>query len=143
MLRFSLVIAGILISLQVPAQKFEPGLWKSRTTLRLNGIPMPDSRADNCITDKQAKNARATIEEELKKQGCFLTKWEVKKEKLDADVKCDNENLEANGKLQGPFSEKEYDLKGEAKGKYKRILPSVAAITMTGEWVADKECDVK
>lgn len=143
MRRFSVVLLGTFLALQTPAQEFEPGLWKSRTTLRLNGIPMPDSRAENCITDKQAKNARATIEYELKKQGCFLTKWEVKKENLDADVKCDNQDLEANGKLRGPFSEKEYDLRGEAKGKYKRILPSVASITMTGEWVADKECDVK
>ncbi|MCC2677825.1 MAG: hypothetical protein K0R29_401 [Pseudobdellovibrio sp.] len=143
MLRFSVVLLGILISLQAPAQKFVPGLWKSRTTLRLNGIPMPDSRSENCISDTQAKDARATLEEELKKQGCFLTKWQVNNKNLEADVKCDNQNLLANGKLSGPFTESKYELRGEAKGKYKRALPSIAAITMTGEWVADKECDVK
>lgn len=140
---FSLIVLGFLIGLAAQAQKFVPGLWKSRTTLRLNGIPMPDSRAENCITGKQAKDARATIEDELKKQGCFLTKWEVNNKNLDADVKCDNQNLLANGKLYGPFDEKKYELRGEAKGKYKRALPSIAAITMTGEWVADKDCDIK
>lgn len=140
---FNLLLLGILFSLQAPAQKFVPGLWKSRTTLRLNGIPMPDSRAENCITNKQAKNARATIENQLKSQGCYLTKWEVKEKNLDADVKCDNKDLEANGKLRGPFSERKYDLKGEARGKYKRILPSIAAITLTGEWVEEKDCDIQ
>ena len=96
---------------------------------------MPDSQAENCITGEKATNPKTSIESELKKQGCTLSNWTVKKQKLNADLKCDNKDVNASGKLTGDFTSKKYDLKGDAKGLYKRVLPSSAAFNLTGEWV--------
>ena len=117
------------------AQSFEPGLWTSKESLELNGLPLPASTDEECITPDQAKDAKATIAKELKKKGCSLTKWTYKNQKLDAAINCDNKDMKAAGNLSGKFSEKSYDLTGEAKGTYQEILPATAILKLSGQWV--------
>lgn len=117
------------------AQSFEPGLWTSKESLELNGLPLPSSTDEECITANQAKDAKATIEKELKKHKCSLTKWIYKNQRLDASIKCKNNEMDAVGKLQGSFTSKSYDLTGEAKGTYQEILPAVAVLKLSGQWV--------
>lgn len=131
-----LLASILLMSLRVNAQSFEPGLWKSKESLELNGIPLPTSSDEECITKDQAKDAKATIEKELKRKGCLVTKWAFKNQRLDAAIKCDNNDMEATGKLSGPITSKSYDLKGEAKGTYKQLLPAVAQLVLTGQRVS-------
>ena len=84
-----LIIAMLLqIPIQLFAQSFEPGLWKSKESLELNGVSLPDFKAEECITPSQAKDSKATIEKELKRRGCSLTKWMVKDQKLDGLAAC-------------------------------------------------------
>jgi hypothetical protein len=130
----------ILLSLgaKANAQSFQSGLWKSKSSFKLNGIPMPSSEDENCISKAEAKNAKASIENALKKQGCTLNHWIVKDKQLTADLACKNKDVEATGKLSGEISKKSYDLKGEAKGKYKQAIPSVASMELTGEWAGEK-----
>lgn len=123
------------IPIQLFAQSFEPGLWKSKESLELNGVSLPDFKAEECITPSQAKDSKATIEKELKRRGCSLTKWMVKDQKLDAAIICKNENMDAVGNLKGEFSSKSYNLNGEANGTFKEILPAVAVLKLSGQWV--------
>ncbi len=120
------------------AQSFEPGLWTSKDSIELNGLQLPESTGEECITESQAKDVKTTIEKELKKKGCSLTKWTVKNKKLEAALSCKNNKMEAVGKLHGVFSSKSYDLQGEAKGTIKQILPAEAVLKFTGQWV--KSC---
>ena len=131
-----LMTSVLLFNVQLFAQSFVPGLWKSKESLELNGIPLPSSSDEECISKEQAKDAKATIEKELKRKGCSLTKWTHKNNNLDAEIKCDNKDMTATGKLSGPFTTKSYKLKGEAKGTYKDFLPAVADLELTGERIA-------
>ena len=128
----------LLTALHVSAESFTPGLWKSKESLTLNGIPLPSSEGEECLTKAQTKDAKVTIEKELQKKGCSLTKWSLKNKKLEASIKCDNDDMEATGNLRGDFSSKSYELKGEAKGKYKKALPAVAQLKLSGQWM--KSC---
>ncbi|AZZ36293.1 hypothetical protein CIK05_05645 [Bdellovibrio sp. qaytius] len=123
-------------SVQIWAQSFEAGLWKSKESLELNGIPLPSSSDEECITKEQAKDAKATIEKELKKKGCTLTKWNYKNQNLDAAITCNNKDMVASGKLTGPFTSKSYKLTCEATGTYKDVLPAVAELKLSGERVS-------
>jgi len=133
-----MLISLTIFSAQIFAQSFEPGLWKFKSKLNVSMLSLPESASEECITAKQAKDAKETIEKELKKQGCKITEWIVKNKNLDASISCDNINFNAAGKLGGEFSRKTYNLKGEAKGKIKKTLPATAKINLSGEWV--KEC---
>lgn len=133
-----LFISFLIFTAQTSAQSFDPGLWKSKESLELNGLPLPASSDEECITASQAKDAKATIEKELKKKGCSLTKWVVKNQKLDAAINCKNNDMDAVGTLYGKFSSKSYDLQGVAKGTYQQILPAVAVLKLSGQWV--KSC---
>lgn len=133
-----LLFIFILFShLQLQAQSFQAGLWKSKESLKVNGIPLPSSSDEECITKDQAKDAKATIEKELKRKGCSLTKWVLKNNNLDASIKCNNKDIDATGSLSGPFASKSYNLKGEARGKYKKVIPAVAELKLSGERVSD------
>ncbi len=135
-MKYILCLSFLFLAYKTQAQSFEPGLWTSKESLELNDIPLPASTDEECITLDQAKDAKATIEKELKKKGCSLTKWIYKNQKLDAAIKCDNKDMNAVGKLTGKFSQKSYDLTGEAKGTYKEILPAVAVLKLSGQWVS-------
>jgi uncharacterized protein YajQ (UPF0234 family) len=122
------------------AQSLEPGLWKSQTKLELNNLPLPESKDEKCVTASQAKDVRTTIEKELKKKDCLITKWVIKNQKLDAALECKSDDISATGKLAGDVTRKSYNLKAEATGVYKHI-PAVAIIGLTGQWV--KKCSKK
>lgn len=117
------------------AQSLEPGIWKAKTNFKLNGIPLPSSEDEECVSPAEAKDAKATIAKELKKKGCELTKWSVKGKKLEAALSCENKDFTAKGNLQGQFSKKSYHLEGEADGTVKQMLPSTATVVLAGEWV--------
>lgn len=137
-MKYLLCTALSVFGFQLWAQSLEPGLWKSKTSVKLNGLPLPPSSNEECISSSQAKDAKAAIEKELKKQGCSLSNWVVKNQQLNAIVSCKNDDIEAVGKLHGEFSRKQYELRGEAKGKYKKVLPAVAALKLSGQWL--KRC---
>ena len=126
---------------QLHAQAFEPGFWTTKESLEVSGVPLPASNNEKCITESQAKNPKATIEKELKKRGCVLTEWIVNNQKLDAAIKCDNDDIQATGRLNGQFSSKSYDLQGKAEGTYKQALPATAVLKLSGHWV--KKCPKK
>ncbi len=131
-------LISLFFSNSLYAQSFEPGVWKSNESLELNGLALPASKHEKCVTAAQAKDAKATIEKELKKQGCSLNKWTVKDKKLEAALDCKNDNFEASGTLQGAFASKSYDLTGEAKGTIRQTLPAMAVIKLSGQWL--KKC---
>lgn len=136
-MKYTFLALVLFCGTPVLAQSIEPGLWKSQASLELNGVPLPDSKSEKCITAAQAKEARASIQAELKKQNCLITKWVVKNQKLDAALECKSDDIDATGKLEGDFARKSYKLKGEAQGVYKNI-PAVALIGLTGQWI--KKC---
>ncbi len=133
-----LAIVVLFYFSNVFAQSFEPGIWKSKESLELNGITLPAHDSEECITPRQAKDAKGTIARELKRRGCSLTKWEVKNNILDAEILCKNEDMDAVGNLKGEFSKKSYDLKGGAKGTFKQVLPATAELHLSGKWI--KKC---
>lgn len=128
-------ILTLIVSGKLYAQSFEPGLWKSKESVKIAGIPLPSSSDEECITPEQAKDAKATIEKELNKKGCKLNSWVIKNKKLDAAIACKNKDLDATGKLQGDFTSKRYELKGFAEGTYKQMIPAVADLQLSGQWV--------
>jgi hypothetical protein len=137
-MKYLLLTSLTFLSFQIFAQSFEPGLWKAKESLTVNGIALPASSFDDCVSAAEAKDAKATIEKELKKQGCVLTKWAVKNQKLDAAITCKSKNIDASGKLTGEFSRKSYDLTGDASGTYMQALPAQAQLKLSGQWV--KKC---
>lgn len=126
----------LTLNAQAFAQSFTAGLWSSKESLELNGIPLPSSTDEECITIAQAKDAKATIAKELKKKGCWLLKWVYKNQHLDAEIKCNNDDMDASGKLSGSFTHESYNLKGTAKGTYKQILPAIAELKLSGQRVS-------
>ncbi len=123
------------------AQSIEPGLWKTKTSFKLNGIPLPSSENEDCVSASEAKDVKSSITKELQKNKCELTKWTVKGKKLEASLECKSSELNAKGNLHGQFSKKSYELQGDAKGTYQNVLPSSATVQLSGQWV--KACDEK
>ncbi|MEQ1723341.1 MAG: DUF3617 family protein [Pseudobdellovibrio sp.] len=137
-MKFLLLTSLILFSFKLLAQSFEAGLWKAQESLNVNGIQLPASSFDDCVSESEAKDARATIEKELKKQSCVVNKWSVKNQKLDAAITCKSDTIDATGKLVGEFTRKSYNLSGEAEGTYMKALPALAKLKLSGRWV--KKC---
>lgn len=117
------------------AHAIQPGIWRAENSVKLNGIPLPGSENEECISKSKARDLKATITKDLKDKGCELTQWKVKSKKLDAALRCKNEDIDASGKLAGDVTDKMYDLKGEASGKWKAI-PATVAVHMKGNWVS-------
>ncbi len=134
---WTFILAGFLSSTSF-GQSLEPGQWKAKTTFKLNGIALPSHDNESCISAEEAKDAKATIASNLKKDGCDLKSWNVKNGKLEATLSCNNDDIEATGKIHGTFSKKSYSLEGEAEGLFKKTIPSTATLKLTGEWV--KKC---
>jgi hypothetical protein len=116
------------------AQVLTPGIWKAKSSFKLNGLPLPGNDEEECITGDQAKDVKKTIEKGIKEKGCVLTKWKVKGSKLEASLSCQGKNLKAEGHLQGDVSPKSYNLSGEATGSLKGF-PTFADIKLSGVWV--------
>ena len=119
------------------AQAIKPGIWKADSSLKLSGVPLPKSEDEECILESEAKDIRQTISKELKKRGCEPTKWVVKGKKLEIALKCSKDDLEATGSLRGSFTDKSYEISGDAEGSYK-FIPSTASFVLKGQWV--KNC---
>lgn len=128
-----IVLSTLILSSFASAQKLEAGQWQTKSTLHLNGIPLPAHEGGECISKEQTKNIKESIVKELKKTDCTLDKWSLKGENLEASLTCKKENLEAKGKLKGTVTAKKYDLTGDASGTYMQI-PSQATLKLTGEW---------
>jgi hypothetical protein len=117
------------------AQSIDSGVWKGHVQFEVEGLPLPPKDEEDCILPHEAKNVKASIEKNLKKQGCVLTKWEVKGQSLSASLTCKNPDIDAKGSLSGKFTAKSYELQGEASGHYKEMLPATAKLTLRGQWV--------
>jgi hypothetical protein len=115
------------------AQNLQAGNWDTKSSLSLNGIPLPPHEGSECITKDQTKNIKETITKELKKSDCTLDKWNLKGENLQASLSCKKKELEAKGTLKGKVTAKNYDLTGDAEGTYMQI-PSQATLKLTGNW---------
>ncbi|KYG67885.1 hypothetical protein AZI87_01005 [Bdellovibrio bacteriovorus] len=129
----STIILLLLLSSVAFAQKLEPGLWKTKSVLVLNGLPLPPAEAEECISASQTKNVKETIIKELKKNDCKLDNWNLKGEKLQASLSCKKSELNAKGTLRGRVTPRSYDLNGEAEGTY-NVIPSQATLKLTGQW---------
>ena len=128
-----------LFSLAAQATSMQPGQWKSTTSFKLNGIQLPKSESQGCVSPDQASDLQSTLTKGLQKDGCELKKWNLKGTQLKAELFCKNKDVEAEGNISGTVTQKSYNLEGEAKGTYKNAIPSVATIKLTGNWVS-KTC---
>ncbi|MEZ0391732.1 MAG: DUF3617 domain-containing protein [Pseudobdellovibrionaceae bacterium] len=136
---FILIFSVSFFSLYLQAQSLTPGLWKAKTSLKLNGVPLPSSEEEDCVSAEKAKDAKTTITQELKKKGCQITKWKVQGGQLQASLACVNNDVNATGQLKGKFSAKSYDLTGEAEGTYKNTIPSSVTVSLSGQWMRNCE----
>lgn len=127
------VLPMLLLASPVWAQKISAGLWQATSQIKVNGIPLPSSKDEECISKKIAGDLRNKIAAELKDKGCMIKKWDLKKNNLQARLKCDKDDLKAEGELKGTVTQKSYHLSGEASGSFKSI-PSVASFDLKGEW---------
>jgi hypothetical protein len=135
------IVLLILFPLSAFAQSMSAGLWSSQASFKLNGIPMPPSHSDDCITSDEAKDAKGTIERSLERNSCHLTSWSVKKGILAASVACKNSDYDAKGDLGGRFDKKMYDLAGDIEGTHKVFGDAHASVQFSGRWM--KACDSK
>jgi hypothetical protein len=124
------------IHVQASAQSIEPGVWKDSSKFTVNGLPIPNDEKEECITQEQAKDVKTAIAKDLKKIGCSITKWKVDGARLEASLKCKNDEMEveATGTVKGKFSKKSYELDGEAGGTIKEVLPANAVVRLRGVW---------
>lgn len=134
LLSICLVMPSLLWS-----QTLKPGIWKGQASFTVNNIPLPSTQDEDCILPHEVKDIKGSLVKNLKKQGCSLTKWEVKGQKIEASLVCKGQNIDATGSLKGQFSEKSYKLSGGAKGTFKEMLPAMAQVELHGEWV--KACN--
>jgi hypothetical protein len=132
-----ILFSTIVLTSPVFAQTMKPGMWKAKSSFKLNGLSLPASEGEECITAEEAKDPKNTISKELKKNGCELTQWKLKGKKLEAALSCKNKDVDATGKIHGTVSEKSYSLVGEAEGTYQGVLPSQATVNLDGQWVKD------
>jgi hypothetical protein len=128
-----LILLGL--HLQSSAQSIEPGVWKDSSQFEVNGLPLPNEAKEECITKDQAKDVKMTIAKDLKKLGCAIATWKVTGTRLEAALKCKNDELNATGIIQGKITKKSYDLNGEAQGTIKDVLPANAILKLRGEWL--------
>ena len=118
------------------AQTLMAGQWSAQASFKLNGIPMPPSHSEECLTASEAKDAKGTIEKSLERSNCHLTSWSVVKKKLKAEVECKNSTYDAKGELAGLFDKRSYDLAGEIKGTHKVLGVARATVEFSGKWIS-------
>ena len=101
------------------AQSVSPGLWKSRTEIEINSVPMPPIPIEDCLGSKDAKDIRNYIQENLMPETkCQITKWEFKKPKLKASLSCKNSQGTSQGHLGGEIADKSFDISGTLDGDH-------------------------
>lgn len=121
----------------VSAQSLQPGIWKVKTVFKLNGIPLPTQDDQECISASEAKDAKSTIAKELKRNDCEIKTWKIAGKNLETKISCSGSDVKAEGVLKGQFTAKSYRLTGKAEGTYQDIIPSVASLSLAGDWVKD------
>lgn len=131
-------LKAVLVLLLSPALSFamsmDPGMWETKTSLELQGLPLPPSEKKNCVTKTKTKDVKKAITEELEAKECKLTKWTLKGKNIEASVACDNKDIKAKGDLKGTVTPKSYELSGKADGSYK-TLPTSVTFTLSGKWL--------
>ncbi len=136
--KFFLFIFLLLCSV-TQAQNLTPGIWQAKSEVILDGVSILPAFGEECISLEQAQNPKATISKIIEKIGCVLTSWSIKDGNLDASLDCRTNQLRATGKIRGQFSEKSYDLHGNAQGVYLNFIPASANLILRGQWMS--ECD--
>lgn len=136
-MKSQILIALFLLPSLGYALQMKPGLWNTKTEVKLGEIPLVDSKNSECVEKSKTKDVRATIEKELQGKDCKLSTWNLKGKNLEATVNCDNKDLKAKGALRGTVIASNYDLKGTADGTYFKIPTSISFV-LAGEWT--KEC---
>lgn len=116
------------------ANSIHPGIWKASSQVHLNSISLPSTETEECVSKKDAKDLKTTLSKDLKEKGCELTEWLIKKNKLTAGLKCKNDDIDAEGQLQGRVDAKSYELTGDARGHYNGMRASVE-VKFTGQYV--------
>ena len=134
-----LMLLSVFATFESQAQTLKPGFWKAKVNFKVNGLPLPASDEEDCILPSEVKDVKASIVKNLKKNGCELSKWDIKGQNLKSSIVCRSDDLDATGSLNGTVTDTKYSLNGDAKGTYKQMLPATAIISIQGEWV--KPCD--
>lgn len=129
-----LFFAVLTMSVFANAQSLTPGHWKTKTLMVLNGFALPDPDSDECLSQEDATDIKARIEQELQSKGCALTKWTVRGSSITSTIACETDTFRATGTLAGQFTSKSYNIKGEAKG-FVTIFPAKAQVSLSGVWV--------
>ena len=129
-----ILFSFLFFSFMTQAQSVKSGMLQTESSIEVNGISLPSSKEEECLSASEAKDLKKTLTKELEKNGCSSTKWKVKGSKVDISLKCSKSGLEAKGNLQGQVKSKDYSLKGEAEGEFKGI-PSTATIALQGKWL--------
>ncbi len=119
------------------AQSVQPGNWQAKTEFKVDGISFPTSLTEECITPDQAIDVKASIAKGLLKLGCVLAQWKVLNNNLEAELECKTSAYTAKGRIRGQFTDKAYQLEGNAHGLYHNIVPTSASLLLTGQWTKD------
>ncbi len=131
-------IAPILLSILSQlayAQNVSPGLWKARTEISINDIPMPPISADDCLSSKESKNIRNYIQENLMPEtSCKITKWDYKNPQLKASLSCKGNQGTSKGNLLGKVTEKFFTISGTLEGEHNIIGAVDIKVTYTGSY---------
>ena len=120
----------------IHAQSLQPGIWKVKSDIKLNGISLPTESVEDCITVAEAKDAKTTVAKELKRNECLIKSWKIKGQNLTAKISCASREIQADGILTGQFTKKSYILSGNATGTYQNLIPSVAHLKLEGVWIS-------
>ena len=136
MLSIKIILAAQIFFAQGFAQSLDPGIWKVKTEFKLDGIPLPTSDDEQCITPAEAQDAKATVTKELKRNNCIILTWKVAGKNLTAQIKCETPEIQAEGALRGTFSAKSYQLTGAASGTYQGIIPAKTTLKLNGNWIS-------
>ncbi|RYZ80408.1 MAG: DUF3617 family protein [Proteobacteria bacterium] len=125
----------VLVGSFAKAQTVTPGLWKARTEIRINGLAMPPLPTDDCLKDKEAKNIRAYIQENLLPEtSCKITTWDYKKPQLKATLDCDGKDGKSHGTLGGVLNEKDFDISGNLEGNHALMGAVNIGVKYTGKY---------
>ncbi len=127
--------ATLIFANPVHAQQLSAGLWKVKTIFKLNGIALPTTEDEDCISATEAKDVKGTVTKELKRNDCEIKSWKVSGKNLEATIACSRAEIEAEGNLKGQFTKKSYQLSGDATGTFQGVIPSTATLQLSGSWV--------
>ena len=112
----------IFVLLAVPkvfGQTIASGLWKANTEISVNGIALPNVPVEDCISQKEAKDIRKYLQENLMPEtSCKIMTWDYVKPNLKATLNCDGKQGKSQGKLGGTVTEKRFDIVGHLEGNH-------------------------